>query len=188
MPNLVKRSSGEHVMFLYDSLDARNKAALRYINDGLKNSQLVIYASVDADNESHISMISSKIRNYRKNIDQGNLLILKLRTFYERVLAGDLEAFKDFKELVEEIVRERVASGRTGEVLIVADCADELSRNKMFDESLFVERWWQNTYLEWLEGDLKITIICPHPGSVLENELFMSHKHDISSQHSMTLR
>jgi hypothetical protein len=36
-------------MFLYDSIDARNKAALQYINDGLKNSQLVVYASIDAD-------------------------------------------------------------------------------------------------------------------------------------------
>ncbi len=175
-------------MFLYDSIGARDKAALRYINDGLKNSRLVIYASVDADDASHISKISSKIKDYGKHINQGNLLILKLRTFYERALSGDLEAFKDFKELIEEIVRERAASGRTDEVLIVADCADELSRNKMFDESLFVERWWQNTYLGWLEDDLKITIICPHPSSVLENELFARHKHEISSQHSMTLR
>jgi hypothetical protein len=175
-------------MFLYDSIDARNKAALKYINDGLKNSQLVVYASVDADDASHMSEISSKIRDYKKNIRNGNLLILKLRMFYERALSGDLEAFKDFKTLLEEMLQERTVSGGTGEVLVVADCADNLSRNRMFDECLFVERWWQNTHLEWLEKNLKITIVCPHPGSVLEDELFAHRKREISSQHSMTLR
>lgn len=188
MPNLVKRSSCEHIMFLYDSVEARNKAAIKYINEGLKNSQLVVYASVDADDASHMSEISSKIRSYKKNINNGNLLVVKLRTFYERSLSGDLEAFKDFKTMLEEIVLERIVSGGTDEVLVVADCADNLSRNKMFDETLFVERWWQNTHLEWLEKNLKITIICPHPSSVLEDELFADHKQKISSQHSMTLR
>jgi hypothetical protein len=175
-------------MFLYDSVDARNEAALRYVNNGLKNSQLVVYASVDADDPSFMAKISSKIRGYKKNISQGNLLILKLREFYERALAGDLDAFKDLKALLEEIVRERATSGKNEEVLIVADCADNLSKNKMFDESLFVERWWQNTHLEWVEKGLKITIVCPHPSSVLEDGLFLHHKNEIASQHTMTLR
>jgi hypothetical protein len=135
-----------------------------------------------------MSGISSKIRGYKKNINNGNLLVLKLRTFYERALSGDLEAFKDFKALLEEIVRERTVSGKSDEVLVVADCADNLSRNKMFDESLFVERWWQNTHLEWVEKNLKVTIVCPHPSSVLEDELFAQHKREISTQHSITLR
>lgn len=163
MPNLLKKSFGEHIMFLYDTFEARNKAALKYINEALKNSQLVVYASVDADDASHTATISSKIKAFKKNINQGNLLIMRLRLFYERVLSGDLEAFKDFKALLEEIIEERTSAGRKNEVLIVADCADNLSREKLFDEELFVERWWQNTHLEWMEKDLKITIICPHP-------------------------
>jgi hypothetical protein len=188
MPNLLKKSSGEHIMFLYDTIDARDKATLRYINEALKNSQLVVYASVDADDASYMTKISTKIVGFKKNINQGNLLIMRLRLFYERVLSGDLEAFKDFKALLEEIIQERTSVGRKNEVLIVADCADNLSREKLLDEDLFVERWWQNTHLEWVEKDLKITIICPHPSEVLEDKLFADHKQKISSQHSMTLR
>jgi hypothetical protein len=188
MPNLLKKSCGEHILFLYDTIDARDKATLKYINEALKNSQLVVYASVDADDASYMTKVSSKIMNYKENMEHGDLLVLSLKPFYKRALTGDLEAFKDFKELLEEIVQERTLAGRKNEVLIVADCADNLSREKLFDEDLFVERWWQNTHLEWLEKDLKITIICPHPSEVLEDKLFANHKQKISSQHSMTLR
>jgi hypothetical protein len=188
MSSLVNPSCREHVMLLYDNDYERNEVAVNYINEALKNSQLVVYASVDADDASYMTKVSSKIMNYKENMEHGDLLVLSLKPFYKRALTGDLEAFKDFKELLEEIVQERTLAGRKNEVLIVADCADNLSREKLFDEDLFVERWWQNTHLEWLEKDLKITIICPHPSEVLEDKLFANHKQKISSQHSMTLR
>jgi hypothetical protein len=187
MPNLLKKSCGEHILFLYDTIDARDKATLKYINEALKNSQLVVYASVDADDASYMTKVSSKIIGFKKNINQGNLLIMRLRLFYERVLSGDLEAFKDFKELLEEIVQERTLAGRKNEVLIVADCADNLSRNEKFDECVYVEIWWQSTHLEWQKNGLNITVICPHPRSILEKNPFVQQKQRISRQHSLTV-
>jgi hypothetical protein len=171
-------------MLLYDNNDERNETAINYINEGLKNAQLAVYASVNASDAIHMSKISSKITDYKENVDKGNLLILSLRIFYNRALDGDLEPFKDFKALLEEIVQERIANGKSGEVIVVADCADNLSKNEKFDECVFVERWWQNTHFEWQKNRQKITVICPHPNSILNKN---SNKERISRQHSITI-
>jgi hypothetical protein len=34
-------------------------------------------------------------------------------------------------------------------VLIIADCADNLFRNKHFDQCTLVEKWWQDIYIKW---------------------------------------
>jgi hypothetical protein len=187
MSSLVNPSCREHVMLLYDNDYERNEVAVNYINEALKNSQLVVYASVDADDASYMTKVSSKIMNYKENMEHGDLLVLSLKPFYKRALTGDLEAFKDFKELLEEIVQERTLAGRKNEVLIVADCADNLSRNEKFDECVYVEIWWQSTHLEWQKNGLNITVICPHPRSILEKNPFVQQKQRISRQHSLTV-
>ncbi|WP_148680941.1 MEDS domain-containing protein [Candidatus Nitrososphaera gargensis] len=184
MSSLVDPSCREHVILLYDSDDERNEVAINYINEGIRKGQLAVYASVNASDKMFMSKISSKIVGYDDNVNNGNLLILSLKPFYERALNGDLEPFKDFKALLEEIVNERIAAGKSGEVIVVADCADNLSRNEKFDECVYVERWWQETHLEWQKNNQKITVICPHPNSVLNKH---SHKERISRQHSLTI-
>ena len=175
----------EHVMLLYQNDKERNEIAISYINDGLKRGKLAIYASVEAHNTLHILKLSSRITGYADNVRNGNLFIVTLKIFYERALAGDLEPFRDFKLLVEEILRERIASGRSGEAVVVADCADSLSRDEKFDECIYVERWWQDTYSEWQENKLKITVICPHPSSILDKNTFVRYKQQIARQHSL---
>ena len=187
MSNLVNPSCHEHVMLLYDNEDQRNEVAINYINEGLRKEQLAIYASVNASDASRMSKILPKIADYEEKKNQGNLLILSLRPFYTRALTGDLEPFKDLKALLEEIVKERIAAGKSGEVVVVADCADYLSRNEKFDECAYVERWWQDTHFEWVRNNLEITVICPHPSSVLDKNHFVHHKKLISRQHSLTI-
>jgi hypothetical protein len=103
MSSLLNPSRHEHVMLLYQNDNERNEIAINYINEGLRRDQLAIYASADAHDPSHTLKLSSKITDYRDNIKNGNLFIVKLKTFYEQALTGDLELFRDFKLLVEEI-------------------------------------------------------------------------------------
>lgn len=187
MPNKANASSGQHVMLLYDDDDERNISATDYINEGLRRNCFCIYASVHANDKLQMSKISSRIANYKENIDNGNLLIVNFESFYKYSLSGDLSPFQDLKVLLEEIVQEKIANGKSGEVIAVADCADNLSRNKMFDECVRVERWWQDTHLEWIANNQKITVICPHPSSVLDKNPFINHKQMISRQHSLTI-
>jgi hypothetical protein len=187
MQRVVNPSSNEHIMLLYDNDNDRNEIAIDYINEGLRRGQLAVYASVNASDTSYMSKISSKIRDYKNNMNLGNLLVMKLETFYERALIGDLEPFKDFKALIEEVLKERIIAGKNGEAVVVADCADNLSRNEKFDECVYVERWWQNTHLEWHKSNLQITVVCPHPSSVLNKSSIAHYRQRISHQHSFTI-
>ena len=184
MTSLVNPSCCEHIIMLYNNDDERNGVAINYINEGLKKGQLAVYASVDASDTSYISKILSKITKYKENMNKGNLLVLSLKALYYRALDGDLEPFKDFKALLEEIVKERIAAGKSHEVIIVADCADNLSRRKKFDECIHVERWWQNTHFEWLRNNQKITVVCPHPNLILTQN---SYKRQITNHHSLII-
>lgn len=76
-------------------------------------------------------------------------------------------------------------------VLIIADCADNLFRNKHFDQCTLVGKWWQDIYIKWRHRQEKeqnhITVICPYLGSLLSRHPFDQHKHHISHNHSIAI-
>jgi hypothetical protein len=183
-------SRSQHVMLLYHNNSDRNLASVSYINQGLKEKQLCVYASVDATNSSHLQKISLQINNYNDNINKRNLVIVDLKPFYDSALVGDLRPFEKFKmQLLQELKK------RGKGVLIVADCADYLSRNKHFEKCNRVEKWWQDVYVEWVQGqqqgqqqeNYSINIICPHPGFILNRRPFDQYRDQISRNHSTTI-
>jgi hypothetical protein len=186
-------SRSQHVMLLYHNNSDRNLASVNYINQGLKEKQLCVYASVDATNSSHLQKISLQINNYNDNINKRNLVIVDLNPFYDSALVGDLTPFKKFKmQLLQELKKR--GKDHKG-VLIVADCADYLSRNKHFEKCNQVEKWWQDVYVEWVQGqeqaqqqeNYSINIICPHPGFILNRHPFDQYRDQISRNHSTTI-
>jgi hypothetical protein len=58
-------------MLLYETEDRCSEAAVACINDGLRDGQFCVYASVNAYDSSHLSKLSSRITNYNQNIDDG---------------------------------------------------------------------------------------------------------------------
>jgi len=180
-------------MLLYNDYSDRELASIKYINQGLQEKQLCIYASVDAYNTSHLSKISWQIKDYEENITKRNLIILNLKPFYDSALAGDLTPFNEFYIQLQQELKHR--DGKNG-VLIVADCADNLFRDKNFDQCNIVEKWWQDVYIKWLQQQEKtraqnqnhiINVICPHSGSLLSKHPFDQHKHQLSHNHSIII-
>ena len=99
--HLTNIPSNEHIMLLYSLLysseDERNNTAVNYINNGLKSGHKCIYASInayDSESSSNISNLSSKIDNYKENIENGELQIVNFKPYYESALHGDLSPFK----------------------------------------------------------------------------------------------
>ncbi|GEM_PF-199449 len=194
MSNVINLSScSHHVMLLYNDYSDRELASIKYINQGLQEKQLCIYASVDAYNTSHLSKISWQIKDYEENITKRNLIILNLKPFYDSALAGDLTPFNEFYIQLQQELKHR--DGKNG-VLIVADCADNLFRDKNFDQCNIVEKWWQDVYIKWLQQQEKtraqnqnhiINVICPHSGSLLSKHPFDQHKHQLSHNHSIII-
>jgi len=185
-------SSSQHAVILYDNNSERDLVSVKYVNLGLEEKQLCIYASMNAyDDTSYLAKISSQINDYEENINKGNLLIVDLKPFYNSALIGDLTPFENFYiQLLQQLKKNR--DGKCG-VLIVADCADNLFRNKHFDQCNLVEKWWQDVYVKWLqqlqdrEQNYIINIICPHSGSLLSKHPFDQHKHQLSHNHSITI-
>jgi len=127
-------------MLLYNDYSDRELVSINYINQGLQEKQLCIYASINAYDTSHLSKISQKINDYEENIIKRNLIILNLKPFYDSALTGDLTPFDEFYIQLQQEIK---LNDRNG-VLIVADCADNLFRNRHFDQCNIVEKWWQD--------------------------------------------
>jgi hypothetical protein len=179
----------QHAMLLYsnDSDDDEDKAAAKYVNEGLRRGYLTVYLPINVHNISHQSKLVSEIVDYEENVNRGNLLTLDIRSFYNFALAWNMQPFDELKTMVEEAIKERIASRRNGEIILVMGVVGGLAENQKFDECLNLERWWQKTHSEWLQKGLKVTIICPHPSPMLDKNQFMHYKQTISSLHDITL-
>ena len=110
-------------------------------------------------------------------------MTLDIRSFYDSLLAGNMQPFEELKILLEEAIRERIASGKSQEVTFVSGIAGTLAANQEFDQCINSERWWQKTHSEWLQNGLKVTMVCSHPSNIFDKSQFMHYKQEMSSLH-----
>jgi len=182
--------SNEHIMLLYSSDYERNNAAVNYINSGLKSGYQCIYASINANDSkssSNISNLSTKIDNYKENIERDELRIVDFKPYYKSALNVDFRPFKKLRKELEETLNQRKSEGKKDAILVFADAACFLSHNKHFDESEILEWWWHQTTTEWRQNNQNITVICPHPGLVINNPLLADTKGRLNETHTITI-
>ena len=188
--HLTNIPSNEHIMLLYRSDDERNNAAVNYINKGLKSGYQCIYASInayDSESSSSISNLSYKIDNYKENIERGELQIIDFKPYYESALNVDFRPFKKLKVKLEETLKHRKSEGKKDAILVFADAACFLSHNNQFEECEILEWWWHETTREWRQNNQNITVMCPHPGLVLNNSLLSDTKGRLNGTHTITI-
>jgi hypothetical protein len=124
-------------MLLYDSLRKRNSTIIDYLNKGLENGYLCIYASVDIDTTESNSMIdsfSSRMINYKENIKSENLKFINFKPYYKSAQHGNLTLFKELKLELENLLHKRLSEGKIDKILVIADAACSLSENRYFKE------------------------------------------------------
>jgi CheY-like chemotaxis protein len=188
--NFTTGASNEHVMILYNNDDDRNNAAVNLINEGLKNEFHCIYASVfayDSESKSNVSNLSSKIINYKENIEKDELRIVDFKPYYESARNVDFGPFKKLKAGVEQTMNQRKSEGKKDAILIFADAACFLSQYRHLDECEILEWWWNETTTEWKQNNQNITVVCPHPGQILKNHLLSETMLHIGSMHAITI-
>lgn len=194
MLNLIDTSDpstlpfNQHALHVYSS-DDPDKAPTKYLNEALNSRQLTVYVPVDADNATdnnteRVFKMASGITNYEDHVNHGNLLTLDIRSFYNSVLAGNVQPFEELKILLEEAIKERIASGKSDEVTFVSGIAGTLATNQKFDQCINSEMWWQMTHSEWLQKGLKVTLICSHPRKIFDENHFMHYRQAMSSLHN----
>ncbi len=175
-------------MLLCNNRDECDSAAIDSLNEGLKAGQLCIYASIFNGDKLHRSTISSKITNCQENIEKGNLVIIDFLPFYESAKASNFAPLKQLNAGIEELLRKRISEGEDDKVLIFAEAAGFLSEHCHFNKSIDLESWWNDTHSEWLKNkQLNITIICPHPATVLNKESNLYFKSQIRKVHSLVV-
>jgi hypothetical protein len=87
-------------VLLYENNSERDIATIDYINRGLQENQLCVYASVNAYDRSNLSKVLPKIKDYKENINKRNLLIINLKPFYNSALKEDLTPFEELRTLI----------------------------------------------------------------------------------------
>jgi CheY-like chemotaxis protein len=178
-----------HSMLLYDNNDKRENIVIDYINEGLRNGCLCIYASVDiGDSKGNffIDRLSFRIINYKDHIRNGNLQFINFKPYYESALNGDLTLFDELKLELEYTLSKRILEGKKGEILAFADAACTLSNNRQFKECIVLEKWWQDTHSDWIRNNKKITVVCPHPNYGFKDSE-QDIKNNISDLHTFTI-
>jgi CheY-like chemotaxis protein len=189
--HLTNIPSNEHIMLLYSSDDERNNAAVNYINNGLKSGYQCIYASInayDSKSSSNISNLSSNIDNYKENIERDELRIVDFKPYYESALNVDFRPFKKLKKELEETLNHRKSEGKKDAIVVFADAACFLSHNKQFEECEILEWWWHETTTEWRQNNQNITVVCPHPGLVINNPILsLDTKSRLNGTHTITI-
>jgi len=178
----------QHALHVLSS-DDPDKAPIKYLNEALSSEQLTVYVPVDTDNATdnnteRVSKLASEIANYDDHLNHGNLLTLDIRSFYNSVLAGNVQPFEELKILLEEALKERIASGKSDEVTFVSGIAGTLATNQKFDQCINSEMWWQMTHSEWLQKGLKVTLICSHPRKIFDKNHFVHYRQAMSSLHN----
>ena len=88
---------------------------------------------------------------------------------------------------MEKTQRQRKSEGKKDTILVFADAACFLSHNKHFEECKVLEKWWHNTTTEWAQNNKNITIVCPHPGLVLNNPLLSDTKDRLNGMHTIMI-
>ena len=175
-------------MLLYEDEENRADAAAYWINQGLEEGQLCIYASVYALDQSHmlgIARLSAKIKNCQENINNKNLQITNFRPYFESALSGNLLLFEDFKTNLENMVHDLMMQGRKERITVFVDAACCLCESNSFKKSETLEKWWQDVHDEWLRNNYHITVICPHPELILKSKL--GSKSKISDSHDLII-
>jgi hypothetical protein len=187
IPGPPKFPFNQHALLVYSS-DNEDKAPAKYVNAASSRGQLTVYFPIHMENAAENDILRAPqsgpgISNFEDNVNGATLLTLDIRSFYDSLLAGNVQPFEELKILLEEAIRERTASGKSQEVTFVSGMAGTLAANQKFDQCINSERWWQKTHSEWLQNGLKVTMICSHPSRIFDRSQFMHYTQTMSSLH-----
>ena len=174
---MISPPTNNHIVLLYSDRNDLPTVVADYINAGLDRGQFCVYATVHFRDEDHIEKVSSLIKNYRENVEKGNLLVVDLAPYYISAMMGDMKPFDGAKKLFAEKVKERADK----HVRFVGDGTGFLFKNRHFDECAMVEQWWQ-------EKPFEGSYVCPYPKSSLETDPNEYHaRHAVMVTHDVVI-
>lgn len=173
--NIELPSDSHHGILLYKNNDQRNEILTSYLNDKLAKGHMCIYAPVDpynSENNNNIYAISSKILNYHKNIQNGNLQIINMRHYYESAIRREMRSFLSIKEGLQKAIKSLHSheKNRKG-IFIITDINFSLLQKRYVGQCFAVEEWLCNVHSECGQNNHHVTILCLYPNFLLSSSL-----------------
>ena len=105
---LVYPLQNSHIILLYENQQELDNAFITYINEGLVQGQLCVFASVLLHNNDYLTNISSKIRNFEENVQNENLILVDMANYYIQAMMDNLQEFDKLKsELMEKVKNDK---------------------------------------------------------------------------------
>ena len=181
-------SLNEHICMYHEKKSQSSSvpitnSLLKYINEGLRQNQLCVYASIHNMKKDHPKTILSQISNLTDYQKEKNFIVVgKIDRYYISVISGDLKPFEDLKrQIFEKAILENKK-----EIRIVTDIPNLLFKNKHFDECVALEEWWNHTIEELnKKHGLNVSLLCTYHTNNFQNFPFKYHKYRINDNHSI---
>jgi hypothetical protein len=167
----------KHMAFFYDNEVQRDDEIIRFINEGLADGQLCIYGTIHVTDKEYFKTVSSRITDYKENVNKGNLIVVDFLPFYIAALKHDLTPYKEVKKTLEDMLRYK----KDTKVRYVGDATGYLFKNGQFGECIMVESWWQNVRMP------AVTTLCLFQKSLMGTSPFDQHKSRVAHTHDILL-
>lgn len=124
-------------MIYEKELDLDNAIAT-YLNEGLRRGQVCVHASVSLANEGYLENFSSRIVNYQENLENRNLKLVYLASYYVNAMVSNLESFDKLKEEIISFIK-RDKNRINKHVRVTEDCATLLLKNKHLEQCILAK-------------------------------------------------
>lgn len=155
---------------------------LRYLGEGLQHNQLCIYLSLHNMKKDHLQIILSQLPNLKKNQEKNFMAIENSDDYYINAAYDNLKPFEDLKKLIFE----KATLDNKKDIRIVCDIPNFLFKNKHFDQSVAVEKWWNKTIEELnKKHGLNVSLLCLYNSNNFQNAPFKYHKYRKNDNHSI---
>jgi archaellum biogenesis ATPase FlaH len=149
-----------HIMLLYNNQQDLNDAYITYINEGLAQGQLCVFASVLLQNNDFLKDISSRIINFEENVQNENLMLVDMAKYYIQAMMDNLQEFDNLKnKLVDKVRNDKKRNDK--HIRLIDDCSEFLFKNKHFEECVNLENW---IHQKRFEG----SVLCPYSKSLFD--------------------
>src|SRR5438876_233450 len=98
---------GKHMALFYDTEQQRDNEIIRFLNEGLANSQLCIYGTIHVTDQEYFRTLTSRITDYDANVRKGNLMVVDFVPFYSAALKRDLTPYREVGQRLEQLIKDK---------------------------------------------------------------------------------
>ena len=153
---LNEKRPQSHVVLVYDNKEKLNDVIVDFLNTGLENGQLCVYAYINLE-QSFFAKLNDEINDFDRHISNNELLLIGLKLHKKAVINGCYDMFENLKDY---LIR-KATGGNDKFIRLVGDLASDFFYEEKYEHWKNLEEWWQNKPFEGC-------YVCPYDSAMIE--------------------